>query len=69
MTGHFTSADGCQQWKRIDRAHLVYRLPLRYVISVDAPMSHTSFDFSYRTYRLESIEPTVGLAHYQEVRP
>lgn len=62
MTGHFTTLDGCERWGTIvTPCTEFYKVPY----SSKDPYHGTQYRF--RVYRLESIEPSRGLAHYVEV--
>ena len=71
MTGHFTTLDGCERWAYIiTPATEFYRVPYSYHKAGDqiSPFSTPCTAYDYRVYKLESIEPSRGLAHYVEVR-
>jgi hypothetical protein len=68
MTGHFTTLDGCERWGQIvGPASEFYRAPFSY-LRTDDSFGITKTWWDYRVYKLESIEPLRGLAHYVEVK-
>lgn len=70
MTGHFTTADGCERWGYIvGPVGESYRVPILYRTPRDEsrPFSTPRDTYAYRMYKLESVDYTEGLAHYVEV--
>ena len=69
MTGHFTTLDGCERWAQlVGPATPLYRVPFSYPAPYSATLTVRSTTYDFRTYMLESVEPSRGLAHYVEVR-
>lgn len=69
MTGHFTTADGCERWIQMSDAPHFYRIPItrRVKWNENYPFSTPRRVYMSRNYELVRIEPERGLAHYEEV--
>lgn len=71
MTGHFTTADGCERWGPLesDQVESFYRVPFPVQQEVDQQFLFTprGNTYKFRLYKLVGFEPSKGLAHYKEV--
>ncbi len=75
MVKHYTTADGCERWENTLATHgfdfgIYEKVPIRTSVVRDEkrPFSTPREDWSYRLYKLESVEFGRGIAHYVEVQ-